>query len=765
MLVIMLCVMLPSKALRLSKNKSYKMLTHAHSTATGSPFSSSLIRPAGSRTLSWSFSKPLTVSFGGSFRENSWFKAGSVVRGLHMKAGDAGASSLIDSTISSSIQKISMAELDPETRTPVYIVDNEATARAALSVLHAHPNLTWACDTEVADIDVKKVGPVGNGKVICVSIYGGDSVDFGGGNSTLWINNDGESDGVLQYFKEWFESDKYRKVWHNYGFDRHVMYNEGIDCRGFAGDTMHMARLWDSSRDKATGGGAGYSLEALSTDPHLFPDDVAGKKFAKTKMKDLFGVARLKKDGEESKIKELPDLRVLQNDPSTRNQWIEYSARDAVATWWVGYRLRQELQKMPWQVESQQLPPINGKKANMYHFYDQYLKDFGEVLTDMERNGIKVDTNGHLKQAEQAARAERDRLENMFLEWAKDYCTESKHINIASSAQMQQLLFGEYEDYVLKSRERSFRIDKTPEEFEAEMQEVLKLNPYAQATAGEIKTLLKDRGLKLAGTKDELITRLLEFDKRLPNILQLSSEDLIEKCELRGIATDSISHERLAHEYLKSEFLNEGALLRKQAAETKKLAKLAALEQSKEALQAKAEASMLVNPYAQVGLNELKTILKERGLKQSGTKEEICIRLLNYDNRLPELLKLSSEELAEKCESRGLDCSNDHEEMARVYLASEFLSEGKLAAAEAKKLTKNEEGDALTVEAVETAPVNATMPKKYRDMIITTIGLTPTDFTPTGIPQVSASVLKKLSGQNVFGDGECALLYFSYIIV
>lgn len=32
---------------------------------------------------------------------------------------------------------------------------------------------------------------------------------------------------------------------------------------GFGGDTMHMARLWDSSRTM-TKGGKGYSLEALS---------------------------------------------------------------------------------------------------------------------------------------------------------------------------------------------------------------------------------------------------------------------------------------------------------------------------------------------------------------------------------------------------------------------------------------------------------------------------------------------------------------------
>ena len=70
----------------------------------------------------------------------------------------------------------------------------------------------------------------------------------------------------------------------------------GIDCKGFAGDTMHMARLWDTSRDKGTGGGEGYSLEALSRE---LVDDV---RFEKTSMKELFGVSKKLKDGSESKV-------------------------------------------------------------------------------------------------------------------------------------------------------------------------------------------------------------------------------------------------------------------------------------------------------------------------------------------------------------------------------------------------------------------------------------------------------------------------------
>ena len=36
----------------------------------------------------------------------------------------------------------------------------------------------------------------------------------------------------------------------------------GLGMAGFGGDTMHMARLWDSSRQ----GRGGYSLEALSSE-------------------------------------------------------------------------------------------------------------------------------------------------------------------------------------------------------------------------------------------------------------------------------------------------------------------------------------------------------------------------------------------------------------------------------------------------------------------------------------------------------------------
>lgn len=109
-------------------------------------------------------------------------------------------------------------------------------AKSALQVLYQHPEVFWACDTEVADIDVKTQGPIGNGRVICMSIYGGPHINFGNGKgSVLWIENINNSTHLLQEFKPWLEDVKYKKVWHNYGFDRHVLYNEGINCLGFGG--------------------------------------------------------------------------------------------------------------------------------------------------------------------------------------------------------------------------------------------------------------------------------------------------------------------------------------------------------------------------------------------------------------------------------------------------------------------------------------------------------------------------------------------------
>jgi DNA polymerase I len=159
--------------------------------------------------------------------------------------------------------------------------EHAASVAAKLQAMDDRVFHAW--DTEVAKIDVTEQSPVGNGEVICASFFCGPEHDFGNG-PRVWIDNFGDAHGTLQEFKAFLEDPGKRKVFHNVGFDRHVLYNEGINLLGLGGDTMHMARLWNTARAKA----GGYSLEALS-------HDLLSSR--KVPMKERFAQPKLKRDG------------------------------------------------------------------------------------------------------------------------------------------------------------------------------------------------------------------------------------------------------------------------------------------------------------------------------------------------------------------------------------------------------------------------------------------------------------------------------------
>lgn len=166
-------------------------------------------------------------------------------------------------------------------------------------------------------------------------------------------------------FKAFLESPVHLKVFHNYSFDSHVFANNGIYCKvgpglcvrpslallhspstplkvrllqGLGGDTVHMARLWDTSRTLR----GGYKLSALCEDVRSFelmaqrqgriPSFASISKgcclcaeaerpletlqllgWGKTDMKKVFGRGTLKKDGTEGKLLRLPDSLDLHN--------------------------------------------------------------------------------------------------------------------------------------------------------------------------------------------------------------------------------------------------------------------------------------------------------------------------------------------------------------------------------------------------------------------------------------------------------------------
>eukprot|EP00605_Chrysophyceae_sp_TOSAG23-4_P000645 GSChrysophyteH1.ASY1.ANO1.726.1 assembled CDS len=430
---------------------------------------------------------------------NSRLEKQRAVRGLRLGSKDTQTLGADDGSTKVAPQELVEADNSRFSDT-ITIVDTPEKARNVVKILEANPEHIWACDTEVADIDVKSQGPVGNGFVTCVSIFGGPDIDFGDGPGTsLWVDNLGSASGVLGCFKDWFENPQYKKVWHNYGFDRHVMGNMGIDCKGFYADTFHMARLWDTSRDKASGGGAGYGLEALSSE--LVEDN---------------RLAKPRKDGTEGKVKELPDVRELQQNAIHREKWISYSAKDAVSTWWVRHELEMRLCRQDWMVN-------NERRGNMFEFYSTYFAPFGELLTDMERHGIKVDTDGHLRSAEMLARQDRSEMEKRFIDWAGNFCSDAQYLNTSSSSQMGAFLFGHYEKKKLLSRERVFKIDKPPEELEKERVEArLMEHDSTFGTAQKFRKAFEamshdflvdaccSRGLNDEGTKEQLVQRLTD---------------------------------------------------------------------------------------------------------------------------------------------------------------------------------------------------------------------------------------------------------------
>ena len=100
--------------------------------------------------------------------------------------------------------------------------------------------------------------PCRHGKIISAQLFCGPEIEFEDG-PMVFIDNFGDAKDTILYFKEYFESEKFKKCWFNYGFDRHIFYNHGIDVKGFGGDVMQMARLLDSSRDPQE-----YSLKRVS---------------------------------------------------------------------------------------------------------------------------------------------------------------------------------------------------------------------------------------------------------------------------------------------------------------------------------------------------------------------------------------------------------------------------------------------------------------------------------------------------------------------
>ena len=82
-----------------------------------------------------------------------------------------------------------------------------------------------------------------------------------------------------------------------------------------------------------------------------------------------------------------PDIEEMHTSPQYIGKWVEYSCFDAEIT----YFLRETLSKQLCQLTTDE----EGMEDNLT-LYSKYWLPFGELLTDMERIGFKIDV-GHLR--------------------------------------------------------------------------------------------------------------------------------------------------------------------------------------------------------------------------------------------------------------------------------------------------------------------------------------------------------------------------------
>lgn len=412
----------------------------------------------------------------------------------------------------------------------VTIVTDEVAALRAVAELRRLQDRPHAWDTECVGVNVNSQSTVTHGDVICATCFCGDDADFGNGPK-LFVDNAGSAAGLLErFFGSYFKDSSYKKVFHNYAFDAHLLWRQDIKLEGFHADTMHLARLYDTSLAKGSwearalaektlenasiggrnetslgSGGAeapgrriacvtiaGRTLNSncrigQNTCPVMLPPDPPPKAACFESRGSCFGYG-LKQLADRFKLSDSSGQEVTpgtfgrlfgvtsqaasaaHNSPEEFTTWVDYATQDAVLTYRVYEFLRNMLELRPWlsQVHMKPIREVlldkrvadqlknNGFSQlqfstgkTMWDFYELYLRDFAECLVELERVGVSVDTD-ILRLIEKTAAKD---IQNCEDEFRNNIASirgpdgvhlnpNAKYINIASSQQMQTLLYG-----------------------------------------------------------------------------------------------------------------------------------------------------------------------------------------------------------------------------------------------------------------------------------------------------------------------------------
>lgn len=192
-----------------------------------------------------------------------------------------------------------------------------------------------------------------------------------------------------------------------------------------------------------------------------------------------------------------------------------------------------------------------------------------------ETEGLSINAIDRLQTVEAKVREERDRMNDIFLNWAAKYCEYSPFLDTGSNTHMKQLFFGHYENRRLVAKTKVLKVTRDYHEMKKEDETRKHFNPYAVRTIDDLKAMLRQRGLRTSGVKKDLMHRLLE-DDRLKNkstvksihdsyVVMMNDKQLHDVCVASGYSgfvnrdsmieylvkqrptSDKMSDEHLAH--------------------------------------------------------------------------------------------------------------------------------------------------------------------------------------------------------------------------
>lgn len=110
----------------------------------------------------------------------------------------------------------------------------------------------------------------------------------------------------------------------------------------------------------------------------------------KIDMKTLFQSKKILASGAEGKSYVMPEIEELHTNNNYVRDWVKYSVLDAEVTYYLRDVFQMLLKSLSTQCQTHK-NPVGDKYKNNYELYLEYWRTFGELLTDMERIGIKVD--------------------------------------------------------------------------------------------------------------------------------------------------------------------------------------------------------------------------------------------------------------------------------------------------------------------------------------------------------------------------------------